>query len=57
MSEAGWCRKLLWLLVLIFSNGVAIYSTVQNVTDFAKATTVTSINSSTASLSDIYFPR
>ena len=55
-SEDGWFRKVLWILVVLTVVAASITFMVMNVNEFLKATTVTSINSTTASLSDIMFP-
>ena len=49
-SEAGFFRKGLWLVVIAASIVVSIYFTSANVMEFIHATTVISINSTTAPL-------
>ena len=49
-------RKGLWVLVVLTVVAASVAFMVMNIQEFIKATTVTSINSTTASLKDIMFP-
>ena len=55
-TEPGLARKVVWALVVLGSVGLAAYFTIANVIEYRNSTVVTSINSTTSSLSDIYFP-
>ena len=55
-SEPGVIRKVIWLLVLLTFYSLAYFSTHEAIRQYMQSTTVTSMNSTTASLRDIYFP-
>ena len=55
-SEPGIIRKVVWLLVVLTFYGLAYFSTHEAIRQYMKSTTRTSINTTTASLRDIYFP-
>jgi hypothetical protein len=45
------------LMAVLVAVGASIYFTIMNITEYMASTTTTSINTTTASLNDIYFPR
>ena len=55
-SEAGLIRKGLWLATILVTSGVALYFMRQNIVEYQKSDVVTLLNTTTASLTDIYFP-
>ena len=55
-SEAGLIRKGLWLATILVTSGVALYFMRQNIVEYLESDVVTLLNTTTASLSDIYFP-
>ena len=55
-SEPGIIRKLLWVLVVLTAWAFAMYFLVTAIGEYMQSTTVTSIDTTTASLKDIYFP-
>jgi hypothetical protein len=56
-SESGIVKKLIWLMAVLVAVGASMYFTILNITEYIGATTSTSINTTTASLLHIYFPR
>ena len=55
-SEQGWFRKIFWFIIVFMSVALSVYFLVVNTKAYLKATTVTSIASTTASLNDLLFP-
>ena len=55
-TEAGIIRKLLWIIVLLMAWAFAMYFLVTAIDEFMLSTTVTNIDTTTASLMDIYYP-
>ncbi len=56
-SENKVYMKFFWLGVVGVMNGLAFYFTWKNFVEYMNSGTTTSINTTTASLTDIYFPR
>ena len=54
--EPGIIRKVIWLLVVLTCYGLATWNAHEAINQYMKSTTVTTMNSTTASLKDIYFP-
>ena len=55
-SEGGVIRKGLWFATILATSGVALYFMKQNIDEYRNSDVVTVLNTTTASLSDIYFP-
>ena len=56
VNEDSIWSKVYWLIIVLTASGVAIYALIANIIQFYNATTITYINTTTASLSDIIFP-
>ena len=55
-SEQGLLHMVFWFFIILMSISLSIYFLIINTKAFLKATTVTSIDSTTASLKDLIFP-
>ena len=56
MSAKLTLRSTIWSVTLIMSIGLSGYFLIRNYSEYSNSTTVTSIDSKTAPLSDLYFP-
>ncbi len=55
-SEGPLFKKVVWVVVFGCSNILALYFTWRNFAEYISSTTTTSINTTTASLSELLFP-
>ena len=55
-SESNIICKLIWIIIVVSCNISAIWFMVTHIQEFIAATTITNIESSTASLNEITFP-
>ncbi len=55
-SERSWLSKLYWFIIVAASVSLSLAFTIQNIEQYSNSGTVTSINTTTASLNDTVFP-
>ena len=55
-SESGLIRKGLWFATILVTSGWALYFMRENIVEYRNSDVVTLLNTTTASLSEVYFP-